>query len=97
MVSHYTDLVAELRDSGVGLWSSVECDVRPHGFVVYARLDTHPHVDVARALTESERLIKSVLTRRLERSEAWVVAVQWSERLCKTFTAPDQASLPEPP
>jgi len=80
------DIATELRDSGGRLWQSVECDVRPQGVVVYARLCAHQAFDVAGALAESERLIESVLTRRLDKHKTWVAAVQWSERLCKTFT-----------
>jgi hypothetical protein len=79
-------IVAELRDSGSRLWSSVECDVKQHCVVVYARLYTHPRLDLEGALAESERLLKDVLGRRLEGQKNWVAAVQWSERLCKTFT-----------
>jgi hypothetical protein len=77
---------AELRDTGSWLWSSVECDVKQHCVVVYARLYPHPRLDLAGALAESERLLKAVLGRRLDGQKNWVAAVQWSERLCKTFT-----------
>jgi hypothetical protein len=79
------DLVAELRDSGSRLWSSVECDVKQHCVVVYARLYMHSRLDVDGALAESEQLLKSVLGRRLDGHKSWVAAVQWSDRLCKTF------------
>jgi hypothetical protein len=78
-------LAAELLDSGSRLWSSVECDVKPHCVVVYARLNTHPRLDIDGALAESERLLTSVLGRRLDGQKSWVAAVQWSDRLCKTF------------
>jgi hypothetical protein len=78
-------LVAELRDSGSRLWSSVECDVKPHCVVIYARLYTHTRLDIDGALAESEKLLKSVLSRRLDGQKSWVAAVQWSDRLCKTF------------
>jgi hypothetical protein len=77
--------VAELRDSGSLLWSSVECEVKPHCVVVYARLYTSSRLDIDGALAESERLFKSVLGRRLDGRKSWVAAVQWSDRLCKTF------------
>jgi hypothetical protein len=79
------EIVAELRHSGSRLWSSVDCDVRPNCIVVYARLSTHPRLDVAGALAESEELLKAVLERRLEGRRSWVAAVQWSERLCRTI------------
>lgn len=85
-------IVAELRDSGSLLWSSVECDIRQHCVVVYARLYTHSRLDIEGALAESERLLKAVLGRRLDGHKHWVAAVQWSERLCKTFTP--QADAP---
>lgn len=83
------DLAAELRDSGNGLWSAVECDVRRDRIVVYARLVTHARTDLAGALAESERLLKNVLGQRARGSSGWLAAVHWSERLCKTFTAGD--------
>ena len=79
------DLVAELRDGSSGLWSSVECEVRRDCVVVYARLVAHARVDLAQALAESEQVLNSVLARRLEGGRSWLAAVQWSERLCKTF------------
>jgi hypothetical protein len=79
-------LVAELLDSGSALWSSVECDVKPNCVVVYARLYLHPRLDIDGALAESERLFNSVLGRRLEGRKSWVAAVQWTDRVCKTFT-----------
>jgi hypothetical protein len=81
-------IVAELLDSGSRLWSSVECDVRQHCIVVYARLYSHSRLDVDGALAESERLLKSVIERRVDGRKSWVAAVQWSDRLCKTFTIP---------
>jgi hypothetical protein len=81
-------IVAELLDSGSRLWSSVECDVKQHCIVVYARLYMHSRLDVDGALAESERLLKSVIERRLDGRKDWVAAVQWSDRLCKTFTPP---------
>jgi hypothetical protein len=86
------DILAELRDGASGLWSSVECDVKRDCIVVYARLWTHPHIDLESALAESERLLKSVIERRLEGRRAWLAAVQWSDRLCKTFSRDDAAS-----
>jgi hypothetical protein len=53
--------------------------------VVYARLCAHPRLDVDGALVESERLLKSVIERRLEGRKRWVAAVHWSHRLCKTI------------
>ena len=70
------DIAAELRDSGGRLWSSVECDMTRDCVVVYARLCTHPRIDI------------QVLERRLE-GGGWMAAVQWSERLCKTFIPHD--------
>jgi hypothetical protein len=79
------DIVAELRDGGSGLWSSVECEVRRDCVVVYARLVAHPRVDLAHALAKSEQVLNSVMARRLEGGRSWLAAVQWSERLCKTI------------
>jgi hypothetical protein len=79
------DIVTELRDSGGPLWSSVECDVKRNHIVVYARLSLHPNSDLKDALAESERVLTTVMERRLEGSRSWLAAVQWSERLCKTF------------
>jgi hypothetical protein len=59
--------------------------------VIYARLSTHPQIDLQTALAESERVLKAVLERRLECSSGWMAAVQWSERVCKTFTPNDGA------
>jgi hypothetical protein len=78
-------IAAELLDSGSGLWSSVACDVKQHCIVVYAQLYVHPRLDVDGALAESERLLTSVLERRLEGRKRWVAAVQWNDRLCKTI------------
>jgi hypothetical protein len=80
------DLVAELRNSGSRLWSSVECDVKRNHIVVYARLSVHPQTDLQNALAESERVLNAVMERRPEGSRSWLAAVQWSERLCKTFS-----------
>jgi hypothetical protein len=86
-------IAAELLDSGSLLWSSVECDVKQNCVVVYARLYTHSRVDIEGALAESERLLKSVIERRLAGQKSWVAAVQWSDRLCKTFMpSPDAAT-----
>lgn len=79
------DLVAELRHDGSGLWSSVECEVRRDCVVVYARLVAHPRIDLAHALAQSEQVLNAVMARRVEGSRSWLAAVQWSERLCKTF------------
>jgi hypothetical protein len=79
------DIAAELRHSGGPLWSSVECDVKRDRVVIYARLCTHPQTDIQTALAESERVLKTVLERRMEGGGGWMAAVQWSERLCKTF------------
>ena len=84
------DIVAELRDSGGRLWSRVECDVKPNYIVVYARLWPHADTNIQRALAESEHLLKTVMERRLEGGRRWFAAVQWSERVCKTF-APERA------
>jgi hypothetical protein len=92
-VDHDTDLEAELRSSGGFLWSSVECDVRPRGVVVYARLCTHETFDIEGALVRSERLITSVLARHLAPNRTWVAAVQWHDRLCRTFTARPESRI----
>jgi hypothetical protein len=81
-------IVAELLDSGSRLWSSVQCDVKQNCIVVYARLYGDSLLDVDGALVESERLLKSVIERRLGGRKSWVAAVHWSDRLCKTFTPP---------
>jgi hypothetical protein len=80
------DIVTELRNSGGRLWSSVECDVKRNHIVVYARLSVHPQTDLQHALAESERVLTSVMERRLDGGRSWLAAVQWSERLCKTFS-----------
>lgn len=80
------DIAAALRDSGNGLWSSVECDVTRDRIVVYARLLARASTDIESALAESERVLNDVLGQRAEGSNGWLAAVQWSERLCKTFT-----------
>lgn len=85
------DIATELRASGSGLWSSVECDVKRDRVVVYARLVTHARTDLTNALAESERVLKTVLGQRVDGSHGWLAAVQWSERLCKTFTPNDGA------
>lgn len=85
------DIATKLRDSSNGLWSSVECDVKRDRIVVYARLVTHARTDLKNALAESERVLKSVLGPRAASSHGWLAAVQWSERLCKTFTQADGA------
>lgn len=86
------DIAAELRGSGSGLWSSVECDVKRDRIVVYARLVPHRQADLERALAESERVLKSVLEQRAASASRWLAAVQWSERLCRTFMPGDGAS-----
>lgn len=90
------DIAAELRDSGNGLWSSVECDVKRDRIVVYARLVAHARTDLENALAESERVLKSVLGQRAQ-SHGWLAAVQWSERLCKTFTPNDAVESVDAP
>ncbi len=80
------DIVTELRNSGGRLWSSVECDVKASHIVVYARLSVHPQTDLQNALAESERVLNAVMERRSDGRRSWLAAVQWSERLCKTFT-----------
>jgi hypothetical protein len=82
-------IAAELKSCGNGLWSSVECDVKRDRVVVYARLVAHTRTDLTNALAESERVLKNVLGERVQSSNGWLAAVQWSERLCKTFTAED--------
>ncbi len=78
------DIVAELLDNGGWLWSRVECDVSRGRVVVYARLRAEPPLGVRRALAESERVFKAVLEPHLQ-GQKWLAAVQWSERLCRTF------------
>jgi hypothetical protein len=78
-------LADELLVCGGELWSSVKCDMKRDCVVVYARLCPHPCLDIDGALAESERLLKSVLERRLDRHKTWVAAVQWSNRLSKTI------------
>ncbi len=78
-------LASELVRRGDALWSSVECDVRRDCVVVYARLRANPSFGVEHALAESERVFKSVLESRHEVPK-WLATVQWSERLCKTFS-----------
>jgi hypothetical protein len=78
-------IATELLQRGDSLWSSVECDVKRDCVVIYARLRAHPSLRVEKALAESERVFTSVLERRLE-GHQWLATVQWSERLCKTFT-----------
>lgn len=90
-------IAAELRDSGNGLWSSVECDVKRDRIVVYARLVAHARTDLENALAESKRVLNSVLGQRVACGTGWIAAVQWSERLCKTFVANDGAELGDEP
>lgn len=78
-------IASELLQRGESLWSSVECDLKRDCVVIYARLHANPVCGVDRALAESERVFKSVLEQRLA-GHSWLAAVQWSERLCKTFT-----------
>ena len=80
------DIATELLQSGRSLWSSVECDVKRDCVVVYARLRADPPLGIEGALVESERLLKSVLESRVGDDDQWLAAVQWSERLCRTFT-----------
>jgi hypothetical protein len=80
------DIAAELRNTGGRLWSSVECDVKRTHIVIYARLSLHPQTDLHDALAESERVLNAVMERRLDGTRSWLAAVQWSERLCKTFS-----------
>jgi hypothetical protein len=83
------DIAADLLESGDSLWSSVECDVRNDRVIIYARLRLNPPLGVEGALAESERVFNSVLDGR-----HWLAAVQWSERLCRTFTAPPPCAPP---
>jgi hypothetical protein len=83
MANH--DIATELLQSGHSLWSSVECDVKRDYLVVYARLRADPPLGIEGALVESERLLKSVLEPRVG-DDPWLAAVQWGERLCRTFT-----------
>jgi len=78
-------IVAELLRDGDALWSSVECDVKRDRVVIYARLHANQPFGVERALAESRRVFESVLARYTGCHE-WLAAVQWSDRLCKTFT-----------
>ena len=85
------DIATELRDSGgrhADHQGSEGGGMTRDRVVVYARLCTHPRIDIQVALAESERVLKTVLERRLE-GGGWMAAVQWSERLCKTFIPHD--------
>jgi hypothetical protein len=75
-------IAAQLLETGDSLWSSVECDVKRDRVIVYARLHANPPLGVEGALVASERVLASVLGGR-----DWLAAVQWSDRLCRTFTA----------
>jgi hypothetical protein len=77
-------IAAKLLQSGDSLWSSVECDVKCDRVIVYARLRANPPLGVAGALAESERVFNLVL------AGDWLATVQWSDRLCRTFTAPSR-------
>ena len=83
------DIAAELLSSGDSLWSSVECDLKRDRVIVYARLRVNPPRGVESALAASERVFYSVLD-----GHDWLAAVQWSERLCRTFTAQSRAQPP---
>jgi hypothetical protein len=80
------NIALELLQSGNSLWSSVECDVKRDYVVVYARLHTTARQGIEGALAESERVFESVLGRHLA-GQNWLAAVQWSDRLCRTFTS----------
>ncbi|HET7133868.1 MAG TPA: hypothetical protein VFJ95_16550 [Gammaproteobacteria bacterium] len=75
-------LAAQLLENGDSLWSHVECDVKRDRVIVYARLHANSPLGVQGALVASERVLTSVLGER-----DWLAAVQWSDRLCRTFTA----------
>jgi hypothetical protein len=83
-------IASELLATAGPLWSSVECAVKHDRVVVYARLCSHPQRDIEGALAESERVFKSVLSRRVG-GHNWLAAVQWSDRLCRTFTPEAEA------
>ncbi len=87
-------LAAELLGTANRLWSSVECDVQRNCVVIYARLRTLPRLDLEHALSESERVLNTVLGKRLE-DRKWLASVRWGDRLCRTF-APAAPAL-EPP
>jgi hypothetical protein len=76
-------LAADLIRSGDALWSSVACEMKRDRIIVYARLSAHRARGVQVALVESERVLNSVLA-----GCDWVAAVQWSDRLCRTFKSP---------
>jgi len=76
------NIAAELLQSGDALWSSVECDVKHDCVIVYARLRANPALGVEGALAASQRVLCTVLDGR-----EWLAAVQWSDRLCRTFMA----------
>jgi hypothetical protein len=78
-------LAADLLDTPERVWSSVECAVKPHCVVIYARLHAHSQLDLERALATSQRVLNTVLGERLQ-GRTWVAAVQWSYRVCRTFT-----------
>jgi hypothetical protein len=73
-------IAADLIRRGDSLWSSVECEVKRDRVIVYARLSAHRARGIQGALVESERVFNSVLA-----GCDWVAAVQWSDRLCRTF------------
>ena len=75
------NLAAQLLENGESLWSHVECDMKRERVIVYARLHANPPLGVEGALVASERVLASVLGGR-----DWLAAVQWSDRLCRTFT-----------
>ncbi|HET8697373.1 MAG TPA: hypothetical protein VFO94_07810 [Gammaproteobacteria bacterium] len=75
-------IAAQLLENGDSLWSHVECDVKRDRVIVYARLHANSPLGVQGALVASERVLTSVLGER-----DWLAAVQWSDRLCRTFTA----------
>jgi hypothetical protein len=80
-------LARELLRCGESLWSTVECDVKRECVIVYARLTTPTGTSLENALAESERVLTKVLDRRLE-GHAWLAAVHWSGRLCRTIRPP---------
>ena len=79
-------IAADLLKNGGSLWSSIECDVRRDRVIVYARLRPNHAQGVEGALVESERVFNSVLAGR-----DWLAAVQWADRLCRTFKSPRAA------
>ncbi len=72
----------ELQSAGGALWSAVECDRKYDRWVVSANLRSADG-SAARAIAESERLLKDVLDRRL-RDRDWLAVVLCGGRVSHT-------------